>query len=151
MIMLIVIGLMSVSVMRGALSSDLIAGNARSQNFATQSAQIALRYCERQLTAAAIVPLPAPGGGATNWGVFANWSNVALRREVPAAIMVSADSSIQPTVLPQCMVENTTLEDGATAAVIVTARGFSPDFSADGSGRTVTGSVVWLQSILRVS
>ena len=40
---------------------------------------------------------------------------------------------------------------GPNASVyIVTARGFSPDYSEDANGRTLTGSVVWLQSQVAV-
>jgi Tfp pilus assembly protein PilX len=48
LVMLVIIALMSVSVIRGSLTSDLIANNARSQSLAQQSAELALRYCERQ-------------------------------------------------------------------------------------------------------
>ena len=46
LVMLVIIGIASVSIMRGALSSDLIANNTRVQTLAMQAAQIGLRYCE---------------------------------------------------------------------------------------------------------
>jgi len=158
--MLVVIGLMSASVMRSALSADMVANNARSQNFAGQAAQIALRYCERdlRLSPRRLVSLAPPPDddanpltpGPTNWNNFSNWQDASKRNEVPASVMASDDSSLRPTVLPQCMIETAVLEDGATVATIVTARGFSPDFSADSAGRTRSGSAVWVQSISRV-
>jgi hypothetical protein len=50
--------------------------------------------------------------------------------------------------LPECVVERQGLADGSLAYVI-TARGFSPGYTADGvSGVTTAGSVVWLQSLV---
>ena len=160
--MLVIIALMSVSVMRGSLTSDLIANNARSQSLAQQSAKLALRYCERQANAdvqagTATFILPAlddsdgdpSNGRPTRWGSFANWHGDApLAVTVPDAVLVSVDSPVKPPS-PQCLPEYTFLNDGATQVVLITARGFSPDFQQDDSGRTTAGSVVWVQSVLR--
>lgn len=157
--MLVVIGLMSASVMRGALSSDLVANNARAQNIAQQSAEIALRYCERVIQAVpstvVIQAEHADGDGdpltpaPTHWSEATSWSGVSkLATEVPAEIMASENSSFLPTVMPECMAEDITLEDGVTKAVMVTARGFSPDFDRDENGAAVSGSEVWLQSTI---
>jgi hypothetical protein len=47
-----------------------------------------------------------------------------------------------PAKKPECVVENL-----SGSGVVITARGFSPDYAADGSGYTTSGAVVWLQSI----
>jgi hypothetical protein len=39
---------------------------------------------------------------------------------------------------------------GAADAYVITARGFSTDFSANAQGASLTGSVVWLQSLVSV-
>ncbi len=157
--MLVVIGLMSASVMRGALSSDLVANNARAQNIAQQSAEIALRYCEKNAFGVAPTiateaeradddgdPMtPAP----THWALAASWAEgTKITTQVPAEVMASADSSFTPAVMPECMAEHITLEDGVTKAVMVTARGFSPDFARDEAGAAISGSEVWLQSTI---
>ena len=62
--------------------------------------------------------------------------------------MVSSESAFKPGQLPDCMVEKQTLASGAV--YVITARGFSLDYAADTRGFTVTGSVVWLQTLLSI-
>lgn len=148
LVVLAVIGLTSVAVMRGALNSDLLANHARVQSFASQAAQLALRYCESELVkkTPAIAVLAANAVGTTgHWEDFGKWFPEGGDAEtVPDAWLKTADSSIANSQRhPQCLAENSPLGGGA---YIVTARGFSPDYSEDDKGRTQTGSVVWLQS-----
>ncbi|MCO5975945.1 pilus assembly PilX family protein [Ideonella oryzae] len=162
LVMLAIIALMSVSVMRASLASDLIVNNVRAQSLAQQSAELALRYCERQANAdvqsgrAAFI-LPAlddddgdpANGRPTRWNTFSNWfGGSAVAVTVPDAVVVSVDSPVKPPN-PQCLPEYTVLNDGTTTIVLITARGFSPDHRQDVIGRTLAGSVVWLQSMLR--
>lgn len=158
MIVLIVIGLTSAAVMRGALVSDQVANNTRSQTLASEAADVALRYCERQLSAAGcaagVACLAAPVAGAQaawekadTW--YANSKTGASVNVVPAAVVNSA--GIKTTLfsndtLPQCVVELSPL--GATTYV-VTARGFSPDHQMDANGHTKSGSSVWVQSTVK--
>lgn len=154
LVMLVIIGLASASVMRGALSSDLVAQNTRVHTLAMQAAQIGLAYCERLLNdttpadGSDLDKLQAePGAGAAHaWNSLANWT-AANVHTVPDDWMASANSTFSPETLPQCMVQQ--LADTASGDHVfeVTARGFSPDYSA-GDGGTATGSVVWLQSRL---
>jgi type IV pilus assembly protein PilX len=153
LVMLIVIGLTSVSVMRGALSSDLVANNTRVQSLANQAAQIGLAYCERLLNDG------TPSDGSTDmeklhrtnahqpayFNDLANWTDDKVYT-VPDSWMESADSSFAPDRPPECMVEQ--LDDTANGDkdFVVTARGFSPDYAADEDGNAESGSVVWLQS-----
>jgi type IV pilus assembly protein PilX len=149
LVMLVVIGLTSAAVLRGSLNADLVAQNARVQNFAAQSAQLALRYCESQLVvdeADRVIQLHAaqtPG----LWESFDNWADGGLAEPVPEDWRQTADSSVVASTAPQCLVERSNVN---ASVYIVTARGFSPDFSADADGRTLTGSVVWLQSQVAV-
>lgn len=155
LVMLVIIGLASVSVMRGALNSDLIANNTRVQSVAAQAAQIGLTYCERLLNDST----PSVGGSdleklhatAANAPAFfnelANWSEGNVYT-VPDDWMASADSSFTPDTLPQCMVEQLNDTTRGDPQFAVTARGFSPDYSADDNGNPASGSVVWLQSRL---
>jgi len=57
----------------------------------------------------------------------------------------SADAEFQPAKAPQCLIEGNLSLAGV---YVVTARGFSPDYSEDEKGHTASGSVVWLQSIV---
>ena len=173
LIMLVVIGLTSAAAIRNATSGERATNNIRMQNLAQQYAEAALRYCERQVTLNDTDPNKAPtllnanivqtafvAGQSTfqvspaPWEQTASWIGAAgsggassSRTVVPESQIKSVNSSINPTVRPQCVAERQVMAGGGVALVI-TARGFSPDYTADAvSGKTTGGSVVWLQSI----
>jgi type IV pilus assembly protein PilX len=157
MIMLVIIGLMSASLMRGSITSDLVALNARTQNQAQQYAELALRWCERQAldesngTVSNFI-LAASTSGEDHWEQIGNWGlqgGTKLSKDVPDSVLASSDTPVTPSHAPECMAEYVALAD-TTQAVKVTARGFSPDYTPDTSGRAKSGSVVWLQSILHI-
>jgi type IV pilus assembly protein PilX len=158
LVVLVIIGLTSAAVMRGALSSDLVTNNTRVQTLATQAAQVALKYCETQLGLPPPIPiilLPAPPDPDTplDWLDFGNWSDVDKVNTVKEEYMKSELSTFAPSRMPQCMAQRSTVGVGAAAkpTIVVVARGFSPDYQADGNtGATLAGSVVWLQYILAV-
>lgn len=153
LVMLVIIGLTSAAVMRGAMSADTIANNSRLQTLAQQTAQIALRYCESQLEVpvgprAITVRDTAATEAQQAWLQFNNWHGAgAIAADVPASLLASTDSSFTPGKTPQCLAEGSPL--GANV-FIVTARGFSPGYQENAAGRAVTGSVVWLQSTVRL-
>lgn len=149
LVVLLVIGLTSVAVIRGSLNADLVAQNGRLQNFAQQSAQLALRYCEAQLTLAEDERVIEIQAAATpgHWEDFDNWADGGPAETLPDDWRQTGDSSVVAGVAPQCLVEVSTFN---ASVYVVTARGFSPDFSADADGRTLAGSVVWLQSQVAV-
>ena len=149
LIVLVIIGLTSASVMRSVLSTDLVANNARVQTLATQAAQIGLRYCEAQaINDANGTPGALPEVPADYWSDVGHWSEAKTGiYDVPEDFMLSANGTFSPAHLPQCMAQKATL-DGKTTYV-VTAKGYSPDYDdADNDGYTDSGSVVWLQSIV---
>ena len=144
MLMLAVIGLASAAIMRNATSGDQVATNNRLQTQANQYAQFALRFCEAQLgqapAARGVTLLDAATPAA--WTAQRNWTTSGSRS---AHTLSATDigSSVQPRVPPQCLMEATALPHVYT----VTARGFSPDFRADGrTGATRSGAAVWLQA-----
>lgn len=165
LIMLVVIGLTSAAAIRNATSDERVTNNVRMQSLAQQYADAALRYCEAELAKADVdrvatlqeanlvqtafdpVNPPVPA-----WNDPQTWIGVggasASRTTLPELQIKSASSSFKPTTLPQCVAEKQVLED-TKLAYVVTARGFSPDYTSDaGTGATTGGSVVWLQSTL---
>lgn len=145
MLMLAVIGLASAAIMRNATSGDQVANNNRLQTQANQYAQLALRYCERQLAldvdarSAQVFPATNPPA----WTSPLNWTNAASGRAAHTLVARDIGSAVKPRVFPQCLMEATPTPDVYT----VTVRGFSADFKADpGTGATRNGSVVWLQA-----
>jgi Tfp pilus assembly protein PilX len=162
LIMLVIIGLTSAAAMRNATSGEKVTNNIRLQNLAQQYAEAALRYCEAEmlkadadrvvtLAEANITTTPVGTADAeTGWGQAASWTGAggvaATKTTLPEARVKSVDSSFRPSRLPECVVERQGLADGSLAYVI-TARGFSPGYTANAvSGVTTAGSVVWLQS-----
>lgn len=151
LVMLVIIGFMSVAVMRGALSADTVANNTRTRNFALQSAQVALGYCERRILdpsfSANIQPLSG-SGQADLWGQFSSWEGASKKAfEIPRDVLRSSDSSIATDVrTPECLVEQIAGSGGKW--YVTTARGFSPDYAPDSSGNATAGSAVWLQSTM---
>jgi len=145
MLMLAIIGLASAAIMRNATSAEQVAANNRLQTQANQFAQAALRFCENQLTLApALRSVPLfPAASPAAWTPSADWTAGGAHM---AHTLVATDlaGTVAPAVAPQCMVEATALANVFT----VTARGFSPDFTAAANGVTRGGAVVWLQSTL---
>lgn len=164
LIMLVIIGLTSAAAMRNATSGEKVTNSIRLQNLAQQYAEAALRYCEAEmlkvdadrvatLVEANIITTPVEtADAATGWGQAASWTGAggiaATKTTLPEGRVKSQDRSFRPSRLPECVVERQGLADGSLAYVI-TARGFSPGYTAHAvSGVTTAGSVVWLQSTI---
>jgi type IV pilus assembly protein PilX len=161
LIMLGVIALMSAATLRNASSNERISNNFRMQVLAQQYAEAALRYCETQLTLAdasrveSLREANLSGSASPAWRQRASWtgaggtgSAAASRTSVPEAVVVSASSAFKPGQLPECVVEKQAVQGGVV--YVITARGFSPDYTADARGFSATGSVRWLQSLVAV-
>jgi type IV pilus assembly protein PilX len=148
LVLLLVIGLTSVGAMQAMLNSDQAARQSHGRALATQAAQIALHYCETELSLPQadrhITVWPATEAG--QWSEFAHWApGTARAQSVPERWLATQDSSVTWATPAQCLVEQSPL---GPSAFIVTARGFGPDHTQDDAGRTLTGAVVWLQSRL---
>lgn len=155
MCMLVIIGLVSVSVMRNAKSSDAVSANTRAQTQANQYAQAAERFCESQIGTKALLGY-VPGTTGPYWTTFANWysssgSTKAYTLTTQDLSNSAKDIATPPKgAMPQCMFEDVPGPGFGVNAYIVTARGFSLDYVAESSGNTKTGSVVWLQAYVNV-
>lgn len=162
LIMLIVIGITAASGMRSATSEQRATNNLRLESTAQQYAEAALRYCETQLqitnTATRVVTLrtiPTTTFQVTGWEDPLSWTAAngrasSTRTSVPANVISTAGITEVPGTLPQCVAETQTQGAGTATfeVTVLTARGFSPDYAADADGKTTSGSVVWLQSII---
>ncbi|NDP39510.1 MAG: hypothetical protein GZ093_12290 [Rhodoferax sp.] len=169
LIMLVIIGLTSAAAIRNATSGEKVTNNIRLQNLAQQYAEAALRYCEAELAKPDDVAAPAgrlgtplveaniitvAAGAATGWEQTATWIGTggasASKTPLPQLQIKSSDSSFKPSKLPECVAEKQTMADG-NLAYVITARGFSPDYTFDSTtGKTTGGSVVWLQSTINL-
>ena len=160
LVMLVIIGLASAAIMRNALSSDTLSDNNRRQTYALQAAQAGLRFCEGLAQASSpIVAAAAASIAQENWQNFSNWELAAGASGAPQRVTSAFLSTVSSTrtvpaaaIRPQCMAQFRTIGTGAaqTQVIVVTARGFSENHVADARGRTQTGAVVWLQSIIQL-
>jgi Tfp pilus assembly protein PilX len=161
LIMMGVIAFTSAAALRRASSNERVSNNFRMQALAQQYAEIALRYCEAQLallSSARVATLQESnlyafaGNDWPAWNQRGTWTGSggasASLTSVPASYTVSASSSFSPGKAPHCVVEKLVL--GSGQVYVVTARGFSPNYSADSLGFTASGAVVWLQSVAAI-
>lgn len=146
MVMLVVIGLVSVSAMRRAANADMVANNSRLEQLAKQAAEAGLRYCESEvIKAGSTLTVQAANAASPAWNTFANWQTNGRATTVPETFLQSNENMPLPRQLPQCMAEYSPL---GSNVIIITSRGFSPDYTAQNNGETTSGSVIWLQSIV---
>ena len=146
MVMLAVIGLASVAVLRDSLSTDQVALGVRSQSQALQYAQAALRWCERRAASGAAAPGVLPPATPAHWVVPGHWRGPSAEAySLTRADLSAAGGGAFPASPPQCLVEQRALADGL--ALVVTARGASLDYVEDRAGRSLNGSMVWVQSV----
>lgn len=157
LIMMIIIGITAATAMRNATSESRATNNMRMESIASQFSEAALRYCENELkkdTATRVSTLQNAnivttsfGPATSGWQDTATWTGTtgrssASRTTVLDATIQDTSDTVLPTKKPECVVENM-----SGYGIVITARGFSPNYAADGSGNTTSGAVVWLQSI----
>jgi Tfp pilus assembly protein PilX len=160
LIMLVVLSAAAAWSAKAAISGEQVANNLRIVTTAQQSADMALRYCENKMIAGNPESTGSPAltvnmDGDPNpvkWRTRSNWDTLA--NTLPASVTDSTDSAgIAMSVPPKCMVEELRLAQSdmqSAQAYVITARGFSPDYTADPTnGKTKTGTEVWVQSSLR--
>ncbi len=161
-IVLVLIGAMalaSAASLRASAGSLQLLRVRSMQQLALEQAQFALQYCEAQLRLAsaarnpaladAALPLTSPAAMA--WPVAANWQAGAISVSAPLVPATPSPPGLKPA---SCLVERQLLAGGGNGVpiYIVTARGLSPDHSADAStGATRSGAAIWLQSTVLIA
>jgi type IV pilus assembly protein PilX len=162
LVMLMIISMLTVYAMRSSTSAETMANNVRITAMGTQSAEIALRYCEEatiQIASSAVtlssVPTIQNFSSPPLWQNLTNWDNTRTGVfVVPATAVNQAGLSSAYNRAPECLVEqlpmaNADSTTNTTASFVITARGFGPEVAA-GTGRPA-GSEVWLQSTLQLN
>lgn len=160
LVLLVIVSLVAVMAVRSAISGEQVAKSFRSNTVAMQAAETALRYCEDQVlrsTGAVVInPLPLSGADAVLWKTRSNWNDATKAKPVPAAAVNSADAAaraLSATRLPRCMVEQYPILSirGSLPrqSYLVTAIGYSADYTANSAGIRQSGAEVWLQSLIR--
>lgn len=163
MIMSVIIGLTAAASMRASISSERVINNLRMEALAQQYAEAALTYCETEIAKTSTARITALQDGlitvtsvvshtsafTLTWQGTNTWiaSTFNGRVDLPVARLQTTDSAFTPGQLPQCYVEVVNFGSGDSYWSIV-ARGFSPGYTRDTTtGRTLTGAVVWLQTL----
>jgi type IV pilus assembly protein PilX len=159
LIMLVIISFAGLLAARHSATFETFSNNMRTNQVSRVAAEDALRQCERiakdsvdggvsfpmQVGRIVTAPITADTVAAIQagaWNTHANWAAGAAN---VITITPAYDSSVQrglsnnPTCIVQAMVNN---------RFLVTARGLSNDAQVAADGRLMTGSEVWLQSIL---
>lgn len=167
LIMMAVIAISSAAAIKSVMTQDRIGSNQRVQSIAAQQAESMLRYCEAALLA------NTPNGSQQtlrarlqnntpqqrSWTLIANWApGGSVAFSAPADFDGSGYSG---TRRPQCIVERTDIVEGnlgrtgsdspsSQTIIMVTARGFSPDYAETANGTLTSGASAWLQSTVQV-
>lgn len=138
LIVLVVIALMAASVIRRTQSGWQIFHNLKTEQQAGEYAQLALRYCENNLLNSSRSEV-AISEGFASWRKPESWKK-AFSPEIFSGLLSGK--------FPQCLAE-IQIKNGNQPfpVLVITARGFSPDYQEDASGLTVKGIVVWVQSV----
>lgn len=158
LVLLMAVTFMSVSVLRSSMGSDLLTNNNRTQSLAMEITQAALRFCEDDVrtmgTAVLFTDTPRVRPAVTSgtpmaWKISSNWvGSTPVAKELTEDHLKSASTAIVPkNKLPQCIAE---YDPEATDVIVITARGFSPDYTEE-DNEIRSGSVVWLQSRMMLS
>jgi type IV pilus assembly protein PilX len=168
LILLVLISLVAITALKGSISGEQVSKNMRTSSVVLQSAETALRLCEDAVRSGVLlVGLAkvkvqdsmdlAPGDMPTQWQTRANWvpdpdPDLGMITSVPAAQGV--DAGMRPLPAPRCMVEHYRLprldpDSTLSDPFLVTAVGYSPDYTQNAAGESMTGSEMWVQSVLR--
>jgi Tfp pilus assembly protein PilX len=160
LIMLVIIGITAGTAMRTATSEQRATNNLRMETIALQYAEAALRYCESEMAKASgsrvstlqdaqLYSSTGPGPTTAGWEDSATWTGTsgrssASRTTVPDSVLQDSTDTVLPTKRPECVVEKMT-----GYGTVITARGYSPDYTSHATTfETTGGAVVWLQSFI---
>lgn len=170
LILLVLISLVAITALKGSISGEQVSKNMRTNSVALQSAETALRLCEQAVRSGVlqlgdapedivlIQPIPdalAAGDMPDQWSIRTNWA-AGLAPRVTTAIPNErvVVAGMRPMPAPRCMVEQYRLprldpDPTLSDPFLVTAVGFSPDYTQNAAGDGMTGSEMWVQSVLR--
>jgi type IV pilus assembly protein PilX len=172
LILLVLISLVAITALKGSISGEQVSKNMRTNSVALQSAETALRLCEDAVRSGVlkigdapddlvvIQPFPddallVAGDMPAQWRNRANWAAGLAPRvttAIPNARVVV--EGMRPLPAPRCMVEQYRLprldpDPTLSDPFLVTAVGYSPDYTQNAAGDGLTGGEMWVQSVLR--
>lgn len=161
--LLMILSILASISIKGATSTEQVASQSRQVVLAQQAAEAALRYCEGMVQAFRagrnpnIQPQAFVAGASPLWQSMSNWDveNIATSpglTEVPLSAFADTAGATPVKYFnrpPECIAQYQAAGD--TQRVIVTARGFGPEVSAQRTNSAPVGTEVWLQSVITMN
>ena len=174
LVLLVVMALGTAVSMRLSLTTDMVGANLRARSLAFQSAEAALRYCEKKvIDSKGQIPMLVGYRGRKDgqeWMDERQWSSIYSITVEPRDLNLSFD--VRGGEKPQCLFRHMTIDEWREVAppqpgtvtaesrgfdtdrfqfYRITAKGYSPDYKThEGTDyQTARGSEVRLQSMVR--
>lgn len=176
LIMLAVMGVAAAMAIKLSINTDYVAANMRSRQIAFQAAEVALRHCERLITASPqTTPVIVNYNGRyanSEWLDNSQWTSAFA--QTPDLDKVGLRALLRdPIQHPKCIIRHFTLDEWRQVVpptpftvtaesrgfdsdrfvfYRITARGFSPDYAPPqvaSDVRATKGAEVRLQSLIR--
>lgn len=167
LIMLVIISFAGLMAARNSASHEQFSNNMRTNQVARQTAEAALRYCER----VAIDHAENEGAGFSEtskivttllasdsesdiktgaWNIKSNWEDGAANL-IPVTLNLGGTVTDEAKEryaknTPGCIIQQL-----ADDRYLITSRGLSNDAQLDADGQLESGSEIWLQSVLTPS
>ena len=162
-ILMLVMAFAALAAVQTSGMDNSINNNTRARVQALQAAEGAMNYCRTQALDGPVPMniIPDAGDEGLKWRAAGSWSstnpmlNTLDTLPVFSNTQTSTLSALAPAApKPVCLIENvTTFTQNNSAGMMlvaykITARGYSPNYQEDGTGTQLTGSQVWLQSVV---
>lgn len=155
LIMLALLSILAGISIRGASSAEQVANHGRLTALAQQTAEAALRFCERQVQAHAadpglgFTPEDAPAGARYSWELMDNWDKAPSSHLRTVSVKAAGDAEAPAYVTrpAECMSQYLNPD---RKVFVTTARGFGPEVAAkkDKDNTPPKGTEIWLQSVV---
>lgn len=161
MVLMVVMAFSAIAAVRVSGVDSLANENARTRAQAMQAAKTAVAFCKSEVfsNGPGLNIIEDSGNEGFEWKKAATWAEATKVNKLTQEKAFSdlQVSEIATTIrLPECVIENVTEfvqensdKDQKIVAYKITARGYSPNYTADNTtGITTSGSQVWLQVVI---
>ena len=160
LILMLVMVFAAVAAIRLSGLDNQANSNTRSKLQAIQAAETAISYCKTEVFSGTpginvIADLEDEGFEWKKAEVWADAGKINKLAQEDAFHSLQTDQIQTSIYLPECVIEDVstfTQENSdkgqKVAAYKITARGYSPNYTADSSGVQVSGAQVWLQVVV---
>jgi len=159
LILLVALSGAAIWAAKASISGAQVGNNLASSSTANELAELALRYCEDGVIRAdnSFTTIPFPAAAASNplpvaWQTLSNWKSPSTSFKVVPNAQLQDALGRTPSPAPVCMIEEMRLapiDMQPMQGFLITARGFSPDYTEASNGAITSGTDAWVQSMIR--